>query len=203
MPISPSHSPYNTYLAKGFRPGRSAIPARRRCARRCGRRRAKTSISSPTARAGTSSPRPSPSTTTTSRNTAATSPSLAIRLPLRRGTQRVSVLPRKSRLVSLRTSLVGDLRKWHDRFSDCGLSRPWWRNCGAVRGPRQSACATVSEPTSFCSALEGLGVEAVAEQLDTTAKRVSLWSGRFASPASMGLPMRQAVAEGLRLPRRK
>ena len=65
----------------------------------------------------------------------------------------------------------------------------------AVRGPRQSACATVSEPTSFCSALEGLGVEAVAEQLDTTAKRVSLWSGRFASPASMGLPMRQAVAE--------
>lgn len=170
MPTLPSPRPTTLTSPRAYRPARSTIPEWRRCARLPGRRRPTISILSLTARAGTFLPRLSPSTTTTSPNTAATSPSLAIRLPLRRGTQRVSVLPRKSRLVSLRTSLVGDLRKWHDRFSDCGLSRPWWRNCGAVRGPRQSACATVSEPTSFCSAFEGLGVEAVAEQLDTTAK---------------------------------
>ena len=35
--------------------------------------------------------------------------------------------------------------------------------------------------------LDGLGVETVAEQLNTTPKRVSMWSGRFARSGIDGL----------------
>ena len=39
--------------------------------------------------------------------------------------------------------------------------------------------------------LEGVGVEAVAEQLNTTPKRVSMWSRRFETSGLEGLDERQ------------
>jgi transposase len=61
------------------------------------------------------------------------------------------------------------------------------KNFVAVRGRPPSARDTRNAPNIILLRLDGVGVEAVAERLKTTPKRVSLWSRRFETLGLVGL----------------